>query len=131
MTNIKQFDNEAFLSIKTFRKTGVGVQTPIWFAQHQNEFLLWTDVHSGKVKRIRNNPRVMVAPCKRFGNITGDWISARASVDETPEGVAQVQALLRRRIGIGFVIFGMIDKVRDRRSGGRRVCIRISFSDPI
>ena len=127
MTNLQQFDNEEFLSLETFRKTGVGVTSPIWFAELDGEFLLWTDVNSGKIKRIRNNPRVMVAPCQRFGDITGEWVSARASVDETPEGVEQVEALLRRKVGIGFALFRLIDKVRDRRKGGRRVSVRVSF----
>ncbi len=129
MTSFTQFDNEAFVSIETFRKTGAGVRTPIWFAELDGQLLLWTDVHSGKVKRIRNNPHVNIAPCKRFGDITGDWVPAQASIDETPAAVAETEALLRRKIGIGFVLFRIIDKARDRGRGGRRVCIRISFPD--
>ncbi len=129
MKNLQQFDNEEFLNIETFRKSGVGVKSPIWFAEQDGEFLLWTDVNSGKIKRIRNNPQVMVAPCKRYGDITGEWVSARASIDETPEGVEQVEALVRRKVGIGFALFQRIDKVRDRRKGGRRVCVRVSFPE--
>jgi len=72
MKNLQQFDNRDFLSIETFRKTGVGVKSPIWFVELDGEFLMWTDVSSGKIKRIRNNPQVMVAPCKRFGDITAE-----------------------------------------------------------
>ncbi len=125
---MQQFDNEKFLSLETFRKTGVGVKSPIWFAELEGEFLLWTDVNSGKIKRIRNNPQVMVAPCKRFGDVTGDWVSARASIDETPEGVELVESLLRRKVGVFFALFRRIDTVRDRRRGGRRVCVRVSFA---
>ncbi|MGV8967899.1 MAG: PPOX class F420-dependent oxidoreductase [Cellulomonas sp.] len=127
--DLKQFDNEEFLSLETFRKTGVGVSAPIWFAELDGEFLLWTDVNSGKVKRIRNNPQVMVAPCKRMGGITGQWVAALATIDETTEAVEHVQTLLRRKVGIGFALFRQIDKVRDRRSNGRRICIRVSFPD--
>lgn len=76
MLDLQQFDNEQFLSLETFRTTGVGVKTPIWFAEHDGDFLMWTDVNSGKVKRIRNNSRVTVAPCKRMGDITGQWVAA-------------------------------------------------------
>ncbi len=127
MKELRQFHNEEFLSIETFRKTGEGVKTPIWFAELDGEFLLWTDVNSGKVKRIRNNPQVMVAPCKRMGDVTGEWVPAQASIDETPEAVEQVEALLRRKVGIGFALFRRIDMARDRRKGGRRVCVRVSF----
>ncbi len=129
MKNLQQFDNKDFLSIETFRKTGVGVRSPIWFAERDGEFLLWTDVTSGKIKRIRNNPQVMVAPCKRFGDITGEWVSAQASVDETPEAVEQVETLLRRKVGIGFAFFRLIDKLRDQPKGGRRVCVTVSFPE--
>ena len=43
--SMQQFDNEEFLSLETFRKTGVGVKSPIWFAEHDGEFLMWTDVN--------------------------------------------------------------------------------------
>ena len=127
MKNLQQFDNREFLSIETFRRTGVGVKTPIWFAELDGEFLLWTDVSSGKIQRIRSNPQVMVAPCKRFGDITGEWVSAQASVDETPEAVEQVEALLGRKVGMGFALFRLIDTLRDRRKGGHRVCVTVSF----
>ena len=94
-----EFENKEFLSIETFRKTGVGVKAPIWFAELDGEFLLWTDVNSGKIERIRNNLQVMIAPCTRFGDITGEWVSARASADETPKVVGQVEALLRGKVG--------------------------------
>lgn len=129
MSDRQQFDGEEFLSMETFRKTGVGVKTPLWFAEHDGELLIWTDGSSGKVKRIRNNPDVRVAPCKRFGEVTGEWVAARASVDESSEGVAQVAAFLRRKIGVFFVLFRLVDRLRDRRKGGHRVCVRVSFPD--
>ena len=125
--SMQQFDNEEFLSLETFRKTGVGVKSPIWFADHDGEFLIWTDGNSGKVKRIRNNAQVMVAPCTRMGEVTGEWVSGQASIDETPEGIALVETLLRRKVGIAFAVFRRVDKIRDRRRGGRRVCVRVSF----
>lgn len=128
LVDMLQFEKKQFVSIETFRKTGVGVRTPIWFAECDQEFLLWTDVNSGKVKRITNNSKVMVAPCSRFGEITGEWVHAEASIDERPEAVEQVETLLRRKVGLGFAIFRFIDGARDRRKGGRRVCIRVSFS---
>lgn len=125
--NMQRFDNEEFLSLETFRKTGVGVKSPIWFAEHDGEFLMWTDVNSGKVKRIRNNAQVMVAPCTRMGEVTGEWVSGQASIDETPEGIELVETLLRRKVGIAFAVFRQVDKIRDRLRGGRRVCVRVSF----
>ncbi len=35
---------------------------------------------SGKLKRIRNNPRVKVAPCNMRGDVRGEWVEARAEI---------------------------------------------------
>ena len=32
MANLKQFEGQEFLSLETFRKSGVGVKLPIWSA---------------------------------------------------------------------------------------------------
>jgi PPOX class probable F420-dependent enzyme len=74
MTYLKQFKDQEFLTLATFRKNGVGVKTPIWFAQEGELLLMWTDGKSGKIKRIHNNPRVHIAPFKRFGEVTGEWM---------------------------------------------------------
>src|SRR6266852_9462205 len=41
---------------------------------------VYSTADSGKAKRIRNDPRVRVAPCDARGNLRGDWIEARAEI---------------------------------------------------
>jgi len=62
MTDVKQFKDQEFLSIETFRKNGSGVKTTVWFAQEGDMLYVWTIGESGKAKRIRNNARVNIAP---------------------------------------------------------------------
>ena len=77
-----------YLSLETLRKSGVGVRTPIWFAADPARNLgsgdarlfVYTEADSGKVKRIRNNGRVRIAPCDMRGKILGDWVEARAEI---------------------------------------------------
>ena len=54
------FDDQNYLSLETFKKTGRGVRTPVWFVVHNDAFYVYTEADSWKVKRIRNNPRVRV-----------------------------------------------------------------------
>jgi uncharacterized protein len=73
------------LSLESFRKTGVGVPTPVWFAADPvsgppAKLYVYTIEDSGKVKRIRNNPRVRIAPCNRTGKVLGDWVEAQAEI---------------------------------------------------
>ena len=126
--DLKQFKNQEFLSLETFRKNGEGVKTPIWFAEEDGAFFMWTDGESGKIKRIRNNPKVSVAPCKRFGDVIGEWVTGYASVDESAAAVKHVEKLLRQKIGFFYVIFHFIDSIRDRRKGSTRICLKVTFN---
>jgi PPOX class probable F420-dependent enzyme len=124
VADLKQFKDQEFLSLETFRKNGIGVKTAIWFAQEGDMLYLWTRGNSGKVKRIRNNARVNIAPCKRFGEVTGEWTAAQASVDDSDDAVQHVVTLLRQKLGLGFIVFGMIERL----SGQHRVSIKISLT---
>ena len=127
MTDLKQFKEQEFLSLETFRKNGIGVKTPVWFAQEGDTLYLWTVGDSGKIKRIRNNPRVNIAPCKRLGELTGEWVAAQASVDDSSAAVRHVETLLGRKLGFGFAVFGLIDRLRDSWRGSHRVCVKVSL----
>ena len=126
--NLKQFKDQDFLSLETFRKNGIGVKSPVWFAEEDNILYMWTVGESAKIKRIRNNPQVKIAPCKRFGEVTGEWVEARASMDDSTAAVEHVEKLLRKKIGLGFVIFQFIDGIRDRQKGSHRVCLKVSLN---
>jgi hypothetical protein len=126
---LKQFKDQEFLSIETFRKNGIGVKTPVWFAPEGDMLVLWTRGDSGKVKRIRNNARVNIAPCTRFGKVTGEWTAAHASVDDSDAAVQHVVALLRQKLGFGFIVFGTIERLIERLKGQRRVSIKVSLSE--
>lgn len=84
-----------YLSLETFKKTGQGVRTPIWFAADPStpidvagaKLYVYTVGDTGKVKRIRNNGRVRVAPCDARGKILGEWADARAAIVTGQEAV--------------------------------------------
>jgi uncharacterized protein len=97
---LAQFANAKYINLETFRKTGVGVRTPVWFAQRPERpiFYVYSEANAGKVKRIRNNPRVRIAPCNARGGLRGAWIDARARICD-PEEALLGQQLLRRRYG--------------------------------
>jgi PPOX class probable F420-dependent enzyme len=62
---------QKYISLTTFRKTGVGVPTPVWFGEQDGKLYVMTRSDMGKAKRIRNNPQVKVAPCTIRGKVTG------------------------------------------------------------
>ena len=76
-----RFEGEKYLNLETCRKTGVPVRTPVWFAQDDRDrttLYVYTELNAGKVKRIRNNPSVRVAPCSMRGTLKGEWTPATA-----------------------------------------------------
>ena len=99
MTNndLAQFDHQKYLSIETYRKSGQGVATPVWFAESDDGLMyIYTLPDAGKVKRIRNNPKVRVAPCDMRGRITGDWVEGTARVEDE-DGARLGQRLLNQK----------------------------------
>lgn len=58
-----------YVSITSFRRDGTGVATPVWFVQEGGRPLAQTGANSGKIKRIRRNPRVMIVPCGATGRL--------------------------------------------------------------
>jgi uncharacterized protein len=73
-----QIHRQKYISLTTFRKTGVGVATPVWFGEEDGKLYVMTRSDMGKTKRIRNNPQVKVAPCTIRGKVTGPEFSATA-----------------------------------------------------
>jgi PPOX class probable F420-dependent enzyme len=88
--------NQKYISLTTFRKTGVGVPTPVWFGEKDGKLYVMTLSKSGKSKRIRNNPLVKVAPCTISGKITGPEFSATARL-LPPEDFSQARKTLTRK----------------------------------
>jgi uncharacterized protein len=81
-----EIHGQKYISLATFRKTGVPVYTPIWFAEENGNLYFMTSGKMGKVKRIRNNPQVKIAPCTMRGKITGPEFSATARILSSAEG---------------------------------------------
>jgi uncharacterized protein len=75
-----------YISLETFRRSGVGVKTPIWFAAGPDGVLyVYTLAQAGKAKRVRANGRARIAACDVRGRVTGDWFDASARVVEAAE----------------------------------------------
>jgi hypothetical protein len=103
---IAQYAGAKFLNLETYRKTGVPVQTPVWFAQdvsHRDPtitvFYIYSEADAGKMKRLRNNPKVRVAPCNIRGTVRGTWVDGRARICDEDEA-AHGQELLRQKYGL-------------------------------
>ena len=96
-----------YMSLTTFRKTGRPVPTPVWFAEENGRIFVYTAPDSGKVKRIRNNARVEIAPSTFSGKVLGPALEGRARIIPADQTEAARNALLRKygwqmRVGLFF-----------------------------
>src|SRR5262245_36166139 len=66
--------------LTTFRRDGTPVATAVNVAVDGDRVFFRTYEQAGKFKRLRNNPRVLVAPSTRTGTATGPEIEATATL---------------------------------------------------
>jgi hypothetical protein len=88
-----EIHNQRYISLATFRKTGVAVYTPIWFAEYDDKLYFMTNSKLGKTKRIRNNPQVKISPCTIRGKITGPEFPGTARILPQTEASRVRQAI--------------------------------------
>jgi uncharacterized protein len=92
-----------YLSITSFKRDGAGVATPVWFVQEAGRLLVQTDANSGKIKRIRRDPQVLVASCTATGRLLADPVPARAEVLGDAE-VGRVERLMAAKYRIDLLV---------------------------
>jgi PPOX class probable F420-dependent enzyme len=107
-----QFAHQPYLNLETYRKTGVPVATPVWFAEEHGTFYIYSLAHAGKVKRIWHKAQVSIVPCDARGHPTGEWVTAQARILDA-HGAARGHQLLHQK-------YGWIKRIGDAVSQLRR-----------
>jgi uncharacterized protein len=88
----------------TYRRDGTPVPTPVWAAEAGGRLYVRTDRMAGKVKRLRNDSRLLVAPCTVRGRPLGAPLEATARM-LAPEDEPLAERVLANRYGLGRAIF--------------------------
>lgn len=90
MTYLDEITSQKCISLETYRKNNQPVKTPVWFVVKNNLIYVVTRSKTGKVKRLKNNNQVKIAPCTFKGKITGEEVSGIVTIlgdEETKEAV--------------------------------------------
>ncbi len=114
-----------YLSLTTFKKDGTPVASPVWLAREGAQLYVITQRDSWKVKRLRRNPQVLLAPSDMRGGLRGAQVAGSAQVLDGPADIERVRGLLSRRYGLQWKIARLAEKVRPR---GEQVGLRIEVS---
>jgi PPOX class probable F420-dependent enzyme len=88
--------HERYISLTTYKRDGTAVSTPVWVVSDDGRRLLvWSSERTWKVRRLRRNPQVLVAPANFRGDERGDRVAGRARVVEDPG----IDTLLEHKYG--------------------------------
>jgi PPOX class probable F420-dependent enzyme len=130
MSAVEAVAGSPFVSLGTFRRSGEVVATPVWIARDGDELVVTTEVATGKVRRLRNDPRVTLRPCGRLGAVADDAPTMRGVCERivpAAEDAAAARAL-GGKYGAQFrLVLGVERLVRRlQRRRGDRVILRIA-----
>jgi PPOX class probable F420-dependent enzyme len=99
MTTLRELGQGKYLSLTTFRKDGTPVATPVWLVQDGDSLRVITQGDSGKAKRLRNDSRVLLAPCDAHGNLKGGQVEGSAVLQDAAQ-TARTAQLVEARYGL-------------------------------
>jgi uncharacterized protein len=106
--------DQKYMSLTTFRRDGTPVPTTVWVVRDGASLAFMTQGELGKVKRIRANPKVTVAPCTFRGKPLGDPVTGRAEL-VTGEDMKRIRGRVQKKYGLlGRLILRGEDRVDDR-----------------
>lgn len=126
--SLTALDRERYVSLVTYRRTGRGVATPVWLALDGDRFYVFTEARSGKMKRLRSDPRVRLAGCNARGKVHGAAYEGRAVPRDDPEAVARAYRALRAKYGWQMRLTDFFSRLAGRIDG--RAILEIEVFGP-
>jgi PPOX class probable F420-dependent enzyme len=113
------FADAKYVNLRSFKRDGSAVDTPVWFATLGDRILIFTDGTSYKVKRIRRNGKVELARCDARGGLLGPWLPGQCRIVEgDPELISRAYDALNAKYGwmmrLGTVFSTIAGRVKRR-----------------
>jgi len=115
LSHFSLLDDHQYMNLTTYRKDGSEVTRPVWFAEEADSLYFITVAQSGKVKHIRNDPRVFVGPSDARGNPLSQERAAgtgtiyqggHSRAEHANQLLNQKYGLLKRLFGLRFLLTG-------------------------
>jgi PPOX class probable F420-dependent enzyme len=129
-SEIERLGAATYLSLTTFRKDGTPVATPVWASRDGEHLYVWTETDAGKIKRLRNSGRVLLAPCDSRGGLQGAQVEGTAVVLDSASDVERLKKLHRSKYGLQFRLFDGFASLFRRSRGHVVVEISVPVGGP-
>ncbi len=112
--SLTTLDCGSYINLATYRRNGKAVETPVWFAARGGKIYVFTESRAGKVKRLRNDARIQIAPCGIRGKRKGAWIEGSARRIDDPELVRGAYEALSGKYGWRMRLTDFISRLTGR-----------------
>jgi PPOX class probable F420-dependent enzyme len=92
---LELLSGRSYCTVVTYRRSGEPVATPVWFGVGDGRLYFRSLAGAAKLRRIANNPSVLVAPCTLRGKPVGPPFAGCARIlpeAEAPEAERRIQA---------------------------------------
>ena len=111
---------EKYVSVATFRTTGVAVATPTWIGPLDGGRVgLLTSSASGKAKRLRNNPSLTLQPSDVRGRVKVGTTPMTGTVELVTSGpdFEAISSRVKAKYGVMVPIMRLVDHLRHLGKG--------------
>ena len=111
---------EKYVSVATFRKTGVAVTTPTWIVPLDGGRVgLLTSSASGKAKRLRNHPSVTLQPSDVRGQVKAGTTPVTGTAELVTSGpdFETITSKMKAKYGLMVPIMRLVDALRHLGNG--------------
>ena len=117
-----------YVSLTTFRRTGLGVATAVWVAPVEDALVVVTGAATGKAKRLRNDPRVELRECTVSGKVRPGAPVVEGRVELVTDEAEQERLLAGHaaKYGLQFRLYRAIGRLLEREDGPGEVVLRIT-----
>ena len=123
-SKLKQFIDQKYLNLETYKKDKTSVKTPVWFVIEKDQIYITTKETTGKVKRLRNNQNGRIAVCSMKGDIKGNWINVGLERINEDSDVEKIVKLRKKKYGFSARLISMFTSQK-----GKTVAYSIEFLD--
>jgi uncharacterized protein len=112
--SLAQLGKQQVVSLETYKKSGDPVRSPVLVVEQDGLLFIRSHSDSWKVKRIRRNPNVRLAPSSWRGKVRGDWVRGEAHVVEGNDAKRALH-LFNKKYGFLAAILNFFNRLRGRR----------------
>jgi uncharacterized protein len=127
-TLFASLQREHFINLTTYRRSGEGVKTPLWFALDADTIYCFTFPTSGKIKRLRHTARVTIAASTVNGKVKGPDLAGQGRIITDDAEAVRARGLLRRKYGLQWRLLVLFYNIRDIFSSTKSEDIYIAIT---